>query len=266
MLDAVGELAEVIGSGQAILFTGAGFVAGVRDRSGRCLPSSDEVAADLWAMVFGSEPRDDSALSDLYDVALAADPVGVAAYLGCRFTVGDEPLPGHVLAWLAAPWRRIYTLNVDDVEVAAMRQTGSAIGLRSVSALRDGPGPRRGTVDVIHLNGMVGVDLERVTFSTLQYADRLCGRQLAYEQLIRDLSASPFVFVGTTLDEVVLWQHVMGHSSAADRTRAPRSFLVTRTLTRARARLLGDFRILWLPLDVESAAGAVFGDRPHRRR
>lgn len=233
------ELRHTIASGEAILFTGAGFSSGMRDRKGRPLPSSEEMAAELWSMVFGGEPRDASSLADLFDVAMHRDPAVVARYLEERLTVGDDDVPGHLVAWLTAPWRRIYTLNVDDVERAARRHA-------------------RLPCRLVHLNGMVGGDLAEVTFSTLQYAARLCKRQPSYEHLAEDLERAPFVFVGTTLDEVVLWQHVMDHARRGRAHHPPRSFLVTRAPTRARALLLESFGIRWLPMTVDAAAKQLF--------
>lgn len=267
MEPALAALRDVVASGEAILFTGAGFPRGVRDRAGRPLPTSDEMTADLWRMVFGDAPRDGSTLADLFDVALHAAPAEVRRYLDDRFTVGDQPPPPHVVAWLSAPWRRIYTLDVDDLEAAVMRVARLPHELRSVSALapadaapcasgRCAPPP---SIDVVHLNGLVGGDVDRVTFSTLQYATRLCDPEPAYEQLARDLERAPFVFVGTTLDEVALWQHVMSRSRRGRGGPRAASFLVARALTRARAALLAAFSITWLPTTAEAVAARLWG-------
>jgi hypothetical protein len=229
-------------SGSAILFTGAGFSQGMRDRRGRRLPTSAEMAAELWRHLFGDDPQDDSSLADLFDVALQRDREAVEDYLQERFTVDDD-VPWYIAAWFAAPWRRIYTLNVDDLEAAVDR----------CCRLPHRP-------EVVHLNGRVGQPIDQVTFSTLQYAARLCDRQPAYEQLAIDLEQSPFVFVGTTLDEAVLWQHVMERSPHRAAAR-PRSFLIARSLTRARGILLEALGITWLPLSAEDAAHGLFDSR-----
>jgi hypothetical protein len=242
------ELSELLGtihSGRAILFTGAGFAVGARDRHGRSLPSSEQMAKELWQLAFGDEPCDRSSLADLFDVAMRRDRDAVARYLDDRLTVGE--VPAHTVAWFAAPWRRIYTLNVDDLDLACRRQHGVP------------------AIDVVHLNGMVGGDLEQMTFSTLQYAERLCARQPAYEHLAADLERAPFVFVGTTLDEAVLWQHVVERSRGPATTSSSHSFLITRSLTRARAELLGTLGITWLPLSAEGAAAELFPRHAFRR-
>src|SRR5687768_2550127 len=151
------ELLDTATSGNAILFTGAGFSHGMRDRRRRPLPTSAEMTAELWQLLFGDEPRDDSSLADLFDVALQRDREVLADYLNERLTVEDD-VPWHVAAWLAAPWRRIYTLNVDDVEAAVGRCCQLPHGLVSLSAAGVDMSPRPAAgpaIEVVHLNGMV---------------------------------------------------------------------------------------------------------------
>ena len=246
--DCRAELTSIIASGDAVLFTGAGFSAEAVDRSGRALPDSAEMVRDLWSMLFGNEPADDSTLADLYDVALLRAPDRLREYLRSRLQIGDAPLPKSFGTWFGGPWRRIYTLNVDDLEVAVARQFELPRKLVSVSALSD-KRPRCGdnTLEVIHLNGIAGDDPSELTFSTMQYASRLCTPDREYERLVEDLASAPFVFVGTTLDEVVLWKHVQLQRAQTDHALPRRhSFLISPSLTRARQTLLDAHRIHWV--------------------
>lgn len=257
------ELVAVAGSGEACLFTGAGFSLGACDRAGCPLPDSETLRRELWRLTFGDDDPDDSSLADLFDAALLRDKPGTAALLEARLTVGDGPLPPHYRPWLAAPWRRIYTLNVDDLERVANRQLDLPRRLRSRSALEDADaGEDDGApevLDVVHLNGLVGGDVERVTFSTLQYADRLRAWQREYERLTHLLARTPFVFVGTTLDELPLWTHLLAQRPTG--RPAPRSFLVTRSLSRARHCLLESFGITWIPSTAEDVARFLIARR-----
>jgi hypothetical protein len=230
----VRALGEIVASGQAALFTGAGFEAGALDAGGQPIPDSETMRCELWHLCFGDGPPDGSTLADLYDVALRCSPDALAAYVERRLRIGARPLPAHHGIWLGAPWRRIYTLNVDDLEDAAARQFGLA------------------PLEVVHLNGKVGEPVDRLTFSTLQYASRLAGRERVYEQLAFDLARTPFVFVGTTLDEAVLWKH-------ADWSEHPRSVLVSPTLPRARRELLAGLGIEWVCGTAEELASVVGG-------
>ena len=54
-----------------VLFTGAGFSAGAKDRRGRPIPSVRKLKEELWELSFRDQPFDDGAsLGDLYEVAL----------------------------------------------------------------------------------------------------------------------------------------------------------------------------------------------------
>jgi hypothetical protein len=255
------ELVDVVHSGDAILFTGAGFSIGALDVAGVPLPDSEQMRRELWQIVFGDDPPDGSTLQDLYDVALGRAPDQLAAYLERRLHVARLPPSSHHAAWFARPWRRIYTLNVDDLEVAVQRDAALPRPLRTVSALAEAAAPaeRGNAIDVVHLNGVAGEGARALTFSTLQYAARLCGRDREYAALAEDLARWPFVFAGTTLDEVVLWQHLELHRRGAGRRIPARpSYLIARTLSRARQLLLEDLGLTWLAATVEDVA-ALFG-------
>src|SRR5689334_5423341 len=96
------ELAGVIGSGEAMLFTGAGFSASARDVEGKPLPDSEQLIRELWPLVFDSEAPDDSSLPDLYDAALLRAPERLHDYVAARLRVGDHALPRHYAAWFSA--------------------------------------------------------------------------------------------------------------------------------------------------------------------
>jgi hypothetical protein len=253
--DRLSELTAMIRSREAALFTGAGFSAEAKDREGRSVPDASEMVRDLWQMLYETEEPDDSSLSDLYDAALLRTPDQLRAYLERRLKIGDTPLPESFARWFSAPWRRVYTLNVDDLEHAVMRQFKLPRPLIPRSALTTAQRPRSEEgLEVIHLNGIAGDAAEDVTFSTLQYAERLCIRDREYERLVDDLATLPFVFVGTTLDEVVLWKHIqMERQARRDRPPRKHSFLIASHLTRARRDLLASVHIHW----IQATAGEI---------
>lgn len=107
-------------------------------------------------------------------------------------------------------------------------------------------------LDIIHLNGIAAEGAATLTFSTLQYAARLCGTEWGYKALAEDLARHPFVFVGTTLDEVVLWQHVELQRRRANKDLAAKGgFLIAPRLSRARVMLLEDLGLTWVPATLE---------------
>jgi hypothetical protein len=240
------------------LFTGAGFSLGARDTTADPVPDSETMRRELYALLFGDEPPDDSTLPDLYDVALARAPAALDDYLARRLRIGQLPDAERYAAWFALPWRRVYTLNVDDLEGAIVRLVPGARPMCTVSASRDAAGhPRSDGLEVVHLNGDVRDGAATLTFSTLQYAARLCGQDRYYRGLIEDLDRWPFVYVGTTLDEVVLWQQLELHRERGGRGVRHRSFLIARGLSRARRLLLEDLGLVWVPSTLEAVACAL---------
>lgn len=253
--DRLQALTRIIQKGDAVLFTGAGFSAEARDGAGNCLPDSKAMIAELWSMLFPDEEPDESTLADLYDVALLRAPDRLRVYLQTRLQIGDTALPRSFATWFGAPWHRIYTLNVDNLECAVARQFELPRPLVSLSALaKEIPRASKHVLEVVHLNGIASDDPADVTFSTMQYAARLCEADRAYERLVDDLRTRPFVFVGTTLDEVVLWKHVQLERQANGGNAARHSsFLISPSLTKARQTLLAANGIQW----VEATAAEV---------
>src|SRR6185437_8082216 len=148
-----------------------------------------------------------------YAHALATRPKELAALVDRRLRVDARTLPRFYETFFAMPWRRVYTLNVDDLATVAAERFRLPRRVRALSALRDGVEDAmlhvgRDQLDIIHLNGLVDDGPARITFSTVQYAGRLAQRCAFYSQLVRDIAAYPVLFVGTKLDESPLWQHL----------------------------------------------------------
>ena len=241
-MDPLRELSALIASGEAMLFTGAGFSADALDLDGRPLPDSEQMRCELWQIVFGEDcDPDASSLQDLYDVGLMQCRERLHAYLCRRLRIGDAPLPPHFAAWFrAGMFARIYTLNIDDLEVAVARQFGLP------------------PIDVVHLNGKVGDDVGKLCFSTRQYAARVGDRDRHYEQLVIDLERAPFVFAGTTLDEVTLWHHLeLRRRANGDAPRRPPAFLISSSLSRARQVLLESVGIHWVRATIADVAERI---------
>lgn len=246
-----------------VLFTGAGFSSLARDRQGRRpVPTGEPLADELWQLCFPGHARDGSSLADLYAHALATRRRRLAALIDCRLRVDGRTLPRFYETWFALPWRRVYTLNVDDLATVTAARFRLGRRVRALSALRDGVEDTmlrvgRDALDIIHLNGVVDDGPERITFSTVQYAGRLAQRSAFYSQLARDFAEYPVLFVGTKLDESPLWQHLelAGLREQIDDT--PPGLLVTQAVTRARQCLLAALNIRWLPMDVRGFANEV---------
>jgi hypothetical protein len=256
-------LRRELAGGRMVLFTGAGFSSLARDAEGRRrVPTGPQLADELWDLCFDGDERDGSTLSDLYAYALATRPGPLRALLDRRLRVDARRLPRFYETWFSLPWRRVYTLNVDDLATATASRFTLPRKLRVLSALEDGVEDTmlrvgRDELDIIHLNGTIDDGPARITFSTVQYADRLARRCAFYSQLVRDFAEYPVLFVGTKLDESPLWQHLELAGVRDQVHDTPPGILVTQAVTRARQCLLAALNIRWLRMDVRRFAEEV---------
>ena len=251
---------------RGILFTGSGFSSAAKNFSGDPLPSVLELRKRLWSLAFGNQIFDEAAsLQDIYHAARIRHYKQVKESLTSWFSVDADSLPEWYRTFLTMPWKRCYTLNVDDLETAAARKfdlprkpvsasatnQDQAIGLRARASEE---------LEFIHLNGGLQDIPDQITFSVTQYADRAQQYDPYYVMLTADLVSHPVVFVGTTLDEPPLWQHIQlryPRGSRGTRELRPRSYLVTPQVDAARRALLAEYNILWLKMTAEEFVAQV---------
>jgi hypothetical protein len=257
------HLSRDLAAGRLVLFAGAGFSSLAHDAGGqRRVPTGVALGDELWRLCFPDEQRDASTLQDLFHHALLTHRHRLAELIERRLRVSAERLPEFYQLWFDMPWRRIYTLNVDDLEQAAAARFSLRRRICSLSALRAGASDRQlqvsgSVLDVIHLNGSVEDGPERMTFSTLQYAQRFAERSPFYSQLIEDFAQFPMLFVGMRLDESPLWQALELGGLRRTVDAAPPGLLVTPQVTRARHSLLRSLNIDWLAMDLREFAEDV---------
>ena len=240
-------LAGQIAQGNVILFTGAGFSLCAQAEDGHSIPSAGQLLQELWPLVYGDTDYDGSTLADVYGAAERQHGNATRELLARRLKVSRENLPDEYRIWLSFPWYRIYTVNVDNLEDIVQVDHDLPRKIRSVSALSEPPPPPTTDLIVVHLNGTVD-DLPNVTFSSRNYAERQARPDLWYPALVRELTAHPVLFVGSTLDEPSLWQYIEARPPRARGTRElrPKSFLVAPKLSLGRQSLLGEFNIRFL--------------------
>lgn len=251
---------------EIVLFTGAGFSMGARDRQGRAVPSSTQLKEELWALSYPDRELDATAtLGELFDVARSRRASALVDYLQSRLVIDPDSLPAYFSRYWSLPWLRVYTLNVDNLELAAARRFNINRQIEQISAtLPDHsyvPRSRAGdpVLEVIHLNGSLPGPPESLTFSETQYAERIANREPWYARCVADLTTRPVIFIGTDLREIPLWQHMqLRKLRVAQRLdRRPASILVTPALSPSREELLHELRVEWMKGTAESFAAEV---------
>ncbi len=250
--------------GEVVLFTGAGFSAGARNAAGEPVPQGSELKRAIWGLIEpGEEPDLGSTLADTYAVALAQGRGRLSELLKDRLTVAPESLSETHETWLSLPWRRSYTLNIDDLEAAASRRFDLPNRIVPHSGLKlHLPDTAGGDLLYTHLNGTLD-DVPDVTFADPQYGQRHLQENPLYEQLAADLLSYSVVFVGTEIRESLFWQYIAMRDSRGTRgvkEMRPASFLVTPELPGDRRRMLATFNIRWVPATVGEFAAEVLAE------
>lgn len=248
-----------------ILFTGAGFSAAAKNLRGQPMPLGKELKKQLWTVCFPGEPYDDGAsLQSLYQHAVLRHSRQIKELLGDLLSVDAATIPDWYRPLLSAPWHRCYTLNVDDLEEAAVARWDLPRGFDVISATSDRHEKigrtRTAALEFVHLNGTKNDLPEAVTFSTTQYAERLARPEPWYVRLVSDLISRCCVFIGTQLDESPFWQHLelrRMRGGREARELRPRSYLITPSLDLPRKALLAEYNIAWLPMNAKQFVDEV---------
>jgi hypothetical protein len=249
--------------GRPILFTGSGFSMAAKNLGGGALPSGPGLRQLLWPICFPEEPFEEgTTLPDLYDFAMRRAPNQLADLLTRTFTVSEDELPDWFGRTFSMPWQRVYTLNIDDLEQAVARKFTLPRRIRSKSFndLETAESNSEGILDLVHLNGALTDVPAGVTFSPIQYAQRLANPDPLFRRLAAELVSSPFVFIGSPLDEPTLWQSIEARRRKGGRDQRefrPRSYLVNPSLPAAKRALLAEFNVVWLQMTAEEFSETV---------
>lgn len=155
------------------------------------------------------------------------------------------------------PWRRIYTLNIDDSFEAALRQYSPqdlVIHYRNDPVEDFDPTYKR--LDFIKLNGCATRLHDGVIFSEKDYAKGASKPPAWYRELGSDFFKYPFLFLATRLDEPLFYQQVerfRGQSNSIE----PMSWMITRGATEIEKADLEESKIYHLSADLDDFAHAL---------
>ena len=253
---------------RAILFTGAGFSLGATNYNGESLPNVEKLVRSLWDICYPNYEFDEQEqLQDVYEAALQTNRTATKQLLESSFTVHAKECPDFYGDIVGMPWDKIYTLSVDDLLEKMLDRHHATRAVNSVSATTGHISklhPDR--INVIHLNGNLQDIPDDITFSRSQYAVRPLGDPF-YDLLRHDLNSRPVVFMGTSLEEGPMWQHLALRGIKPERQRElrPRSYLVTPSLARSKQALLSKYKIVWLPYKADEFRDRILAGMTEQR-
>ncbi|MBE1538983.1 SIR2 family protein [Micrococcus yunnanensis] len=197
--DQLAAIRRAMYAGDYNLFLGAGASRDALSRSGDALPGAAALSNEL-AEHFEIPMDSGDTLPTIYDRALRkGGPGAMSRYLLDRFSGVRHP---HWMENLARfPWRRIWTLNIDDsfessLRAVALDDTRPWRSLSWLDEFQDNPG-----LDVVHLHGMLtpASEQQSIIFSLSEYATGASSRS-AWPKLLNDTyGIKPFVIIGAQL-------------------------------------------------------------------
>lgn len=248
--------------GRPILVSGAGFSSYAKNLKGEPVPSGPKLAEKIWGLVYPDvEYEEKTQLQDIFEIAKAQCRTSLISLLNEHLII--DPSKSDLSAYekiFLFPWYRSYTLNADNLDKVLnthymfRRKLLAIDGMAEKSISTDSIGSIADNLFSIHLNGIFERDPDAITFGRLQYARRTRFADPWYSTFTTEIMTHSVVFIGTTLDEPPLWEHIEQRDIKGGRgvrENRPWSFLITRDLSKPRADLLKQYNVEWLNLELE---------------
>ncbi|RYZ73458.1 MAG: AAA family ATPase [Proteobacteria bacterium] len=187
-------LARGVALGEYSLLLGAGFSLGGRNAAGKKLPKSQELAEELkQEFRLDLDIESPATLPYAYeDAVYKAGDTAVANFLRRRLT-GCTP-DWHSLLF-QAEWRRVWTLNIDDLLAAVFRErTTRDIDFMDPYRVRSGADG----LQIIYLHGRA-LNNKKKIFSIQEYHDSVRGGGDWHTAFFTEYKEQPFIVCGASL-------------------------------------------------------------------
>ncbi len=242
-------LLKAISDNRVILFLGAGFSHDASNRLGNHIPSGMELADQIWNLLDYDDPYNGTDLGKLYANMLNSGKKKdvISSFLEDRLLCDSVPPNYDVLTKVY--WRRIYTLNVDDLLEQTYKRNDSP-KLDIITYPNDDPKERDQFLDrvqLVHLNGKLPCNPNDLTFSPSQHSKRMIFDTELYNEFVQEYAINPTIFIGTKLDEPLLYHCIQARKArgVGISEQRSKSFLISPNINEAeKDYLLHTFNII----------------------
>ncbi len=200
----VQKLKEVLLTGAPMLFLGAGFSYGSINVYGS-MPTGNELKGEIYER-FVKNKIETSNEEEVKQFNLQELCGFVNDYLKEREILknfllerfkGVSPAPFHYLL-TKYPWKKIYTVNIDDLVERICRKNCVDIVVQNTSKEKK----VNDELEYVKLHGCVNAPEEQLIFSKAEYDSLISSRMnFKHNKLISDIQNENFIFVGASLDE-----------------------------------------------------------------
>ena len=237
------EIFKSIMTGELILFLGAGASYGCHTLRGDRLPMSGNLAEEL-AIAAGFTYEGET-LDIVYEAARVKLGQRLDKLLEDNFKhVKPSPEYERLASY---PWKRIYTLNIDDgLDKALSRNSKQSVNKLIATDSFVERNVFFETLEYIKLNGSIDRLRDGIVFSPSEYAQATASHLPWYSQCASDFVRSPILFIGTQLNEPLLKYHLERYQSLNSET-AGVSYLICPTATAIQIASLKRFKIEFIP-------------------
>ena len=224
------KVAEGVARGEYSLLLGAGASVGAMGGNGVPLPSGpelrDRIVSEFGVPVGVGGERVEVTLPRAYSYVAQRTPGDIASFMGSWFT-GCKPAWQDIVADFQ--WRRIWTLNIDDVIETVYNNRGIHIDrFDHTSKFRDG---RRRDNQIIHLHGYARKDtVSDLVFSIQEYMSNVRDPRAWHAVFVDEFTEQPFIVIGATLQTEFDLEPAL-RQSAADKTRGFPSVIVLKSVS-----------------------------------
>ncbi|CAN5256541.1 hypothetical protein BH10PSE14_BH10PSE14_10420 [soil metagenome] len=217
--DELSRFVTSIRSGEYNLLLGAGVSLKSLGGNGMDLPTGEGLRVELCTL---KGARAGASLQRVFELLSGSE---VKHLITDRFS---SCIPGpSILRIPTLPWRRIFTLNIDDAVEKAYSDP-SALQELVVRNYKDPYEDSRELTEVpiIHLHGFSGKPNDGYVFSRSAYVGQITRNNSWLTVLADFLAVEPFVIIGTSLDEVDLDFYLAQRSHASARLDVGPSFFI----------------------------------------
>jgi tetratricopeptide (TPR) repeat protein len=226
-------LSKALKSNSAVLFLGAGFSLDALNKLKASIPTGNQFAEQLWPLTGIAAPYDNAPLTKVFEAARRGRHEPLRELLQNTFICESFADWYRIVPGIF--WNRIYTTNIDSLVEEIYRGASAAPRLKVFNGLFEDYAERDQfleSIQYIKLNGTYTDSPNDLTFSFRQFSRRAAENTLWYDQLIRDYATKTTIFVGTELNEPLMWSalELRGKRVRGSEGR-PRSYIVRPNLS-----------------------------------
>lgn len=217
-------------SSHPILFTGAGFSLGATNGNGEPIPSGNDLKKNILIELLGynedSDEYKELLTNSLADIcSFASEQVSglkVQDFIVSQF-IDCTPKDFHKIIATFVFWRKIYTINIDDVIENSVPNGYLIIQ----NTERQFSYTRAKQKEYIKLHGCVRNRSGNLVFSNQQYVDSMLhSTDYRFNSFAQDMQIENFVVVGTEMNEINLDYYLSLFSSVSGKTSHGQLFFI----------------------------------------